>query len=92
MLRRNIALCLTCLAATVASADVLTVERRSGRDWRDGTFLGDGQTGVIAFSPMHLEWLVNRNDVIDGRTRLDHRITHAEVMRHIKNAAPTNRN
>ena len=92
MLRRNIALCLTCLAATVASADVLTVERRSGRDWRDGTFLGDGQTGVIAFSPMHLEWLVNRNDVIDGRTRLDHRITHAEVMRHIENAAPTNRN
>jgi len=74
------------------AADPMTVGRRCGRDWRDGTFLGDGQTGVIAYSPMHLEWLVNRNDVIDGRTRLDHRLTHAEVMRHIEAAAPTDRN
>ena len=75
-----------------AAADSMTVERRSGRDWRDGTFLGDGQTGVIAYAPMHLEWLVNRNDVIDGRIRLDHRLTHAEVMRHIEKAEPPNRN
>lgn len=33
---------------------------------------------------MHLEWIVNRNDVIDGRTRLDHRITHREVMRTVE--------
>ena len=81
--------------ATVSFAvtgDSMLVERRSGRDWRDGTFLGDGQTGVIAYAPMHLEWIVNRNDVIDGRIRLDHRITHAEVMRHMEAAAPTNRN
>lgn len=75
------------ILAVVLSASIIavpTVERRSGADWRDGTFLGDGQTGIIAYAPMHLEWLVNRNDVIDGRTRLDHRITHREVMRRVE--------
>ena len=92
MIGRTVFFAACLLAVSVGAADPMSVERRSGRDWRDGTFLGDGQTGVIAYAPMHLEWLVNRNDVIDGRRRLDHRITHAEVMRHIENAAPTNRN
>ena len=80
--RLSVAIVLTAaiFAAAPGAFGKMTAERRSGRDWRDGTFLGDGQTGVIASAPMHLEWLVNRNDVVDGRKRLDHRITHAEVM------------
>jgi len=76
----------------VAMDDSMTVVRRSGRDWRDGTFLGDGQTGVISYAPMHLEWIVNRNDVIDGRVRTDHRLTHAEVMNRVESAASEDRN
>ena len=34
------------VAASAAAADSMTIGRRSGHDWRDGTFLGDGQTGV----------------------------------------------
>ena len=91
-MRAHLAVPFLALAVAVsAAADSMTVERRSGRDWRDGTFLGDGQTGVIAYAPMHLEWLVNRNDVIDGRRRLDHRITHAEVVQRVE-SSPTTRN
>ncbi|HNX03944.1 MAG TPA: hypothetical protein PKI32_00495, partial [Opitutales bacterium] len=52
----------------------------AGEIWQDGLFLGDGATGVMAYAPGHLEWLVNRNDVVDARV-FDMRYTpHDEVM------------
>lgn len=52
----------------------------AGALWQDGLFLGDGATGVMAYAPGHLEWLVNRHDVVDARV-FDMKYTpHDEVM------------
>lgn len=38
---------------------------RAGSDWRDGLFLGNGNIGVLAYAPSHLEWVFNKVDVFD---------------------------
>ncbi len=35
--------------------------------WQDGVFLGNGSIGSVFYAPQALEWLVNKNDVIDAR-------------------------
>ena len=36
-------------------------------DWRDGLLLGNGDIGAIAYAPGGREWVINKNDVFDGR-------------------------
>ncbi len=52
----------------------------AGRDWRDGMLLGNGNVGVLAFAPEHLEWVINKVDVFDPRVAPTTYLTHAEVM------------
>jgi len=42
--------------------------------WQDGTPLGNGSMGALAYEPFHLEWSINKNDVWDYR--------HPEFKRH----------
>ena len=66
-----------------AGAPAEFARERCGRDWRDGMFVGDGQHGVLVYAPMHLEWLVNRNDLFDSRVNACDYMTHAEVTNRI---------
>ena len=69
-----LAVCLPAVGATVFHRET------AGTIWQDGLFLGDGATGVMAYAPGHLEWLVNRHDVVDARV-FDMKYTpHDEVM------------
>jgi hypothetical protein len=38
---------------------------QAGKDWRDGLLLGNGNLGVMAYAPGHLEWVINKVDVFD---------------------------
>ena len=70
------------LAATAvdSAASTAFVRERAGATWQDGLFIGDGATGAMAFQPAHLEWIVNRNDVLDSRVFSCKYTPHAEVM------------
>ncbi len=57
---------------------------RAGRMWQDGLFIGDGATGAMAYAPMHLEWVINRNDVLDTRVFKCRYLPHSEVMANVK--------
>src|SRR5450759_3177000 len=37
--------------------------------WQDGFVLGNGSLGAVFSGPAALEWLVNKTDIIDARTR-----------------------
>ena len=63
---------------------------KSGADWRDGLFAGNGSHGVLAYAPAHLEWVVNKNDLFDGRVPPSKFLTHAEVMRRVAERTPKN--
>ena len=65
----------------VASASTLFVREKAGSIWQDGLFVGDGQTGAMCYAPMHLEWTINRNDVLDTRVFACDYVPHEEVMR-----------
>ena len=56
----------------------------AGRIWQDGLFIGDGATGAMAYAPMHLEWTINRNDVLDTRVFACKYLPHDEVMADVK--------
>ncbi len=70
-------------------ADAATVftREKAGRIWQDGLFIGNGATGAMAYAPMHLEWMVNRNDVLDTRVFACEYVPHAEVMATVKTNA-----
>ena len=53
-------------------------------NWQDGTFLGDGDTGIMAFAPSHLEWIVNKTDLYDGTVNAADFMPHAEVMERVE--------
>ena len=53
----------------------------AGTDWRDGLFTGNGNLGVLASAPSHLEWLINSNEVFDALTGDSFRLPHRETMR-----------
>ena len=38
---------------------------QAGNCWQDGLFLGNGNIGVLAYAPQHLEWVFNKVDVFD---------------------------
>ena len=73
---------LSALCAAVAPAFGGTSwTRDAGSIWQDGLLLGDGATAALAYAPMHLEWLVNRNDIFDSRVFACDYTPHDEVMR-----------
>ena len=51
-----------------------------GNDLAGRAFIGDGATGAMAYAPAHLEWTINRNDVLDSRVFSCEYTPHAEVM------------
>ena len=57
-------------------------------NWQDGTFLGDGDTGIMAFAPSHLEWIVNKTDLYDGTVNTADFMPHAEVMERVEHMNP----
>ena len=73
--------CSLFLAVSLSTIGATVFHRETaGAIWQDGLFLGDGATGVMASAPGHLEWLVNRHDVVDARV-FDMKYTpHDEVM------------
>ncbi|OQA82861.1 MAG: hypothetical protein BWY31_03041 [Lentisphaerae bacterium ADurb.Bin242] len=65
----------------------------AGMDWRDGLLLGNGELGVAAYAPSHLEWVVNKVDVFDPTVEkglLEKMIPHAEFLRRIRRMNPKN--
>ncbi len=49
--------------------------------WQDGTALGNGSLGALAFEPFHLEWTINKNDVWDYRTPKCRRHSIADIRK-----------
>ncbi len=65
----------------------------AGADWRDGLLLGNGNLGVVACAPSHLEWVVNKVDVFDPTVEkglLEKMIPHAEFLRRTQRMNPKN--
>ncbi len=53
-------------------------------DWRDGLLLGNGDIGAISYAPGGREWVINKNDVFDGRM-YDADITpHDKIMDYLR--------
>ena len=67
-------------SALTASPETVFVREQAGTIWQDGLFIGDGATGAMAYAPAHLEWTINRNDVLDSRVFSCEYTPHAEVM------------
>ena len=67
--------------AGIAPASPVFVREKAGAIWQDGLFIGDGATGAMAYAPMHLEWTINRNDILDSRVFDCDYTPHEEVMR-----------
>lgn len=72
-------------AAALAGGYV--VERNAGTVWQDGTFIGNGSHGVLAYAPSHLEWVINKNDVFDRRVARCEYVPHSEVMEYVRTNA-----
>ena len=54
----------------------------AGTYWQDGLILGNGNLGIVAYAPHHLEWTINKVDVFDGRVP-DVKLTpHKQVMKY----------
>ena len=53
-------------------------------DWRDGLLLGNGDIGAIAYAPGGREWVINKNDVFDGRIYDADVTPHDEIMDYLK--------
>ena len=62
---------------------------QAASDWMDGLFIGNGNLGVVAYAPGHLEWVLNKVDVFDptyNEALSKKMLPHSEVMRRV-NAA-----
>ncbi len=77
-------LCAVALAAASASAGTVFTREKAGTIWQDGLLIGDGATAAIGYAPAELEWVVNRNDVLDSRVAACRYLTHEEVMACVK--------
>ena len=56
--------------------------------WQDGFLLGNGSLGAIFYAREALEWVVNKTDVLDGRTRsVKHIIPRGEAEEMVRNGA-----
>ena len=49
-------------------------------DWRDGLLLGNGDVGAICYAPGGREWVINKNDVFDGRVYDADMTPHDKIM------------
>ena len=66
---------------------------QAASDWMDGLFIGNGNLGVVAYAPGHLEWILNKVDVFDPtyNEALSKKILpHAEVMQHVQDSSIKN--
>ncbi|MDD3544335.1 MAG: hypothetical protein PHG96_03115 [Kiritimatiellae bacterium] len=68
------------LPLAVVSAATSFVREKAGSIWQDGLFIGDGATAAMVYAPMHLEWMINRNDVLDSRVFECDYLSHDKVM------------
>ena len=75
------ALAIVAAGTLQAFAGTVFVREKAGRIWQDGLYIGDGQTGALAYAPNGLEWTINRNDVFDSRIWDCKYIPHDEVMK-----------
>ncbi|MDD5706721.1 MAG: hypothetical protein PHR35_12435, partial [Kiritimatiellae bacterium] len=66
------------------------VYEEAGARWQDGLILGNGSLGVIGYAPYGLEWVLNKNDVFDGRTCCGRQLTHRAVMDRVQREGLTN--
>src|ERR1051325_10394157 len=56
--------------------------------WQDGFLMGNGAMGALFFAPAALEWIINKTDVLDARTRPVRRIIPPdEAKRMVRNGA-----
>lgn len=53
-------------------------------DWRDGLLLGNGDIGAICYAPGGREWVINKNDVFDGRVYDADMTPHDKIMEMLK--------
>ena len=67
----------------LVSSHNITYEYASS-DWRDGLLLGNGDMGAIAYAPGGREWVINKNDVFDGRIYDADVTPHDEIMAYLK--------
>ena len=72
------------LMAAAVWADTTFVREKAGSIWQDGLLIGDGATAAIGYAPAGLEWVVNRNDVLDSRVGTCTYLSHEEVMACVK--------
>jgi hypothetical protein len=49
--------------------------------WQDGLLLGNGALGALFFAPAALQWIVNKTDVLDARTKSVRRIIAPDEAR-----------
>jgi len=64
------------------------IYKMQSRVWQDGTALGNGSLGALAYEPFHLEWTVNKNDVWDYRHPKFKRHTMAEIRAMVAKGLP----
>ena len=56
---------------------------QAGNCWQDGLFLGNGNIGVLAYAPQHLEWVLNKVDIFDPTVEeamAEKMLPHDQVM------------
>ena len=53
-------------------------------DWRDGLLLGNGDIGAICYAPGGREWVINKNDVFDGRVYDADVTPHDKIMDYLR--------
>jgi len=75
------------LMGAAAFGGTVFVREQAGACWQDGLFIGDGATGAVVSAPAELEWVVNRNDVLDSRVATCDYLPHADVMACVKTNA-----
>ena len=83
MKKSAFAFALICIAG-IAPASTVFVREKAGTIWQDGLLVGDGATAAVGYAPDGLEWVVNRNDVLDSRVGTCDYLTHDEVMACVK--------
>ena len=57
---------------------------QAGSCWQDGLFLGNGNIGVLAYAPQHLEWIFNKVDIFDPTVEeamAEKMLPHDQVMK-----------
>lgn len=69
--------------ARLVSSHSLTYEY-APTDWRDGLLLGNGDIGAICYAPGGREWVINKNDVFDGRVYDSDVTPHDKIMEHLE--------